>query len=1371
MAEAMLKDNNIKAEHMEVEEESNDDFDPAEYLDARMEMDPQDDSIELDEKVESKPEWVVDSTVPQGYMRRIFDNNVTVSPLGMPAVLAPDGGQYRSRVAALRTLIRRKASEQEIEEMLGCLEFEGWESHPLLPTTRWRFRKNQRDFHKTRVELLSENMVIFKSNKDAMNYAKKNFSEAIYIQLESFIDLMSVEMRMQSYEWKNGDSVPNGWKMRISEGPKAQKLFFLSPDGKSFPTRTAAFQYMVKENYDEDQIDQMKLKMVEHERWQYSGKVPSGWLLKDNKATGSKYQVIFMSREGQLLESFLKAYEYVRNQEGYSSLDLDLLQELSEDRSNENRLNGYQWVESKSLPSSWKIRSHVGKVERDYILSPTGKQFPCRRLAYMSMFEDNYSQDDIEIMRQFLMQEGWSTHKQLPNQKWLFSTKDDGRFLSDCGKYFKSFKKASEFIKQNFTEVEVSKLESLFDMESVRRRTVRYTWSQDKTVPDGWLTRESKGKRGASLFLLSPDGEQFQCRRLALTSLIKNGADKDEIENMRAMIHHEGYERSPLLPENWFYRDVSDTVYHIFTDTGDLYDSFFSVKEFMSNNDFPGDQISNMDKFEKAKLKSRQINCSKWEKNPYLPSGFMSRPRGHDLAILSPEGEQFSNRRTALQFMIKSGGYQEEEIQIMRDYMIEENWEEHSDLPRGWLIRNIKGSSTGLLFTREGDVLETQISGRQYMESNGYTEFDLSKLNQAFEDVNKRIKLTEAANEYDNQATNKSFDLPGWSLKYKNSTLQSLTSPSGVECSSRMEALQLMNREGYPDKDIKYSLTNMKIEGWKFSKLLPSFWMYKLRKLRSEDVFSYDIQFLSPVGQLFGTISEISQKIRSDSQFKDFDINMMEKYFSNIQNKVMNSGECWESDDRLPDGFRVRVHRGKIEKTFYLARDGSQFPSLKLLLVHMLESHYDVDDVRKVKDLMCEEDGYEESDLLPSHWIMKYVRSKFKNDSGIQVTLISNTGEVFKSFVTAIEMMKTNFSFTEADINNLKLLMTEKSNQKRRSLDIWQEDETLPVGWRFRKAVGTRTDKTLFLSPEGEQFQSRVTVLLHLINNNYPEDVVKVVRDSLHAEGFEMSGFLPKNWLFRSRSKSGYLTAVDFLSSDGQWLKSFSTVYKTIKDNKKYSQKDIDNMKKFMDLKGATRRKSSDFENTDTKKETKISRENRTEIKKEIKIEIEKEPSPNLLEKKSTFKKDIEIKKELSHSLQKKKSNTPISKVLWSKDSSVPSSWRVSEGENCKFFRDSEGRIFKSRRLALAQMISNQVKATDVKKMREGLGTEGWNRSSLLPPDWWYKASKDEKQSIEVITEDGGLLSDLKTIKDFIKEMHSSYNRKFVLFWKTVQKN
>ena len=1062
-------------EDIKLEDASTENFaiDPTEYLDARMEEDSQDDSIELDEMVDTRPEWVEDTTVPPGYKRRIFDNNIAISPLGIPAVLGPDGTQYRSRVSALRTLIRRKASKHDINEMLCCLKFEGWKSHELLATNRWRYRKHQREDHKTRVELMSEKSEIFKSNKDALKYVKNNFSKAKYIQLESFIDLMCVEMRLQSYNWVEDDSVPRGWKIRMVEGKKAQRLFILSPDGKSFQTRTAACQHMVRENFEDDEIDQMKLKMVEHERWEYSARVPFGWLLKEN--TGSKYQVSFMSREGEILESFLKANEYVKLHEGYSKLDLDLLQQLSEDISNENRIKGYQWVESNDLPKGWRFRSHIGKVERDFILSPEGKQFLCRRLAYMSMFEDDYSKEDIEIMRKFLIQEGWVCHKMLPNDNWLMSRKSDGLFLSDCGKMFKSFKQASEFIKQNCTETECGTFDSLFDMETVRKRTVRYTWSQDSTVPNGWLTRETRGKRGALLFLLSPDGEQFKSRRLALTSLIKDAADKDEIENMRAMIHHEGYERNSLLPANWFYRDVSDTAYHIYTETGDLYDSFSSVKEFMNTMDFSEDQISNMEKFEKEKLKSRKIN-------------------------------------------------------------------------------------------------------------------------------------------------------------------------------------------------------------------------------------------------------EIASK-------------------------------GWECDDRLPEGFKVRVHQGKIQKAFYLARDGSQFPSAKLLLIHMLEKEYHENEVRKVKDLMCEEDGYEESDLLPSHWIMKYVVTKFKNDMGLQVTLISNTGKIFKSFVTAIEMMKASQKYTESNILRLKQLMDEKTSFRRQSSIHWQMPDSLPPGWKQRAPAGSK--KEFFLSPRGHQFQSRKLALIHMIQEKYPEEYIELMRKSMHCEGFETNELFPAKWIVRYRFTASLDLTV--ISDEGNVFHSFSLVIDTIKDNKKYSQKDIDNIIKYIEIKRMARKKSSKIE---PKIESKLY--SQFEPKIESKLYSKFEPMKELR---------AEVKREPSTRHPKRMSNSINTTKVWSKVSSVPGSWSVLEAGNSKFFRDSEGRIFKSRRLALAHMISNQAKAGDIKRMREGLGGEGWSSSSLLPPDWWYKVSKDERQQMEVITEDGGLLTDLKTIKGFIKEIHSSYNRKFGLFLKTVLKN
>ena len=65
--------------------------------------------------------------------------------------------------------------------------------------------------------------------------------------------------------------------------------------------------------------------------------------------------------------------------------------------------------------------------------------------------------------------------------------------------------------------------------------------------------------------------------------------------------------------------------------------------------------------------------------------------------------------------------------------------------------------------------------------------------------------------------------------------------------------------------------------------------------------------------------------------------------------------------------------------------------------------------------------------------------------------------------------------------------------------------------------------------------------------------------------------------------------------------------------------------------------------------------------------------------------------------------------------------------EVARFFA-TKWKDFKSRRLALAHMIGSQSKAGDIKRMRRGLGDEGW----------WYKCSMDEKQ-IKVITDHHGL--------------------------------
>merc|ERR1712197_74958 len=130
---------------------------------------------------------------------------------------------------------------------------------------------------------------------------------------------------------------------------------------------------------------------------------------------------------------------------------------------------------------------------------------------------------------------------------------------------------------------------------------------------------------------------------------------------------------------------------------------------------------------------------------------------------------------------------------------------------------------------------------------------------------------------------------------------------------------------------------------------------------------------------------------------KDFDTASMVTYFSNMQEKVKSNKEDWEEDDRLPAGFRRRVHSGRVDKTFYLSRDGTQFGSLKLLLVHMYQEKYEAAEIKKIKELMYDE-GFKENEYLPDGWLIRYTftdKSMKDSHSFSSLVIITDKGQIF----------------------------------------------------------------------------------------------------------------------------------------------------------------------------------------------------------------------------------------------------------------------------------------------------------------------------------------------------------------------------------------
>ena len=128
-------------------------------------------------------------------------------------------------------------------------------------------------------------------------------------------------------------------------------------------------------------------------------------------------------------------------------------------------------------------------------------------------------------------------------------------------------------------------------------------------------------------------------------------------------------------------------------------------------------------------------------------------------------------------------------------------------------------------------------------------------------------------------------------------------------------------------------------------------------------------------------------------------------------------------------------------------------------------------------------ENFEENVNLPAGWL--YKESSAKNSNGIYVivTIITKKGVIHESVLSVFEMMKSKPTYDENDAQRLKPLMDEKSSIRRQKLEIWNDDKSLPIGWKMRKTTG-KVAKMYYLAPNGNQSESRRSALIHMIKAN-----------------------------------------------------------------------------------------------------------------------------------------------------------------------------------------------------------------------------------------------------------------------------------------------
>jgi hypothetical protein len=77
----------------------------------------------------------------------------------------------------------------------------------------------------------------------------------------SFIDIQTVKLLSLRYDWSATDeTVPLGRESRLG----GRTHWFLSPDSQQFHNRRAGLAYMVKEEFEQEEVEEMR-QMLRHE--------------------------------------------------------------------------------------------------------------------------------------------------------------------------------------------------------------------------------------------------------------------------------------------------------------------------------------------------------------------------------------------------------------------------------------------------------------------------------------------------------------------------------------------------------------------------------------------------------------------------------------------------------------------------------------------------------------------------------------------------------------------------------------------------------------------------------------------------------------------------------------------------------------------------------------------------------------------------------------------------------------------------------------------------------------------------------------------------------------------------------------------------
>ena len=1083
---------------------------------------------------------------------------------------------------------------------------------------------------------------IFHSDKNGKYKAEKEEKE------DEGVQEVQESSKGVRYIWRSEKGLPPGWMVRKTG---FEKEFLKGPDStEHFNGRKQALVHMIFSGYPEEDKAKMRESM-KAQGWNSSEKLPSGWIFRVRNRTGRyvngrrvvENSAVFLSPEGAFFKSTKNAIGFLETSTTYTNEDVCKLQGLMADMSNEGRTKSSCWEESVELPKGWRIKRR-GDTGIDLFMAPNGQSFMGGCNAVKFLATNIFPEDAIHTMRKYLVDNcGWSFSPQLP-EGWMLRDTSKGQqsrvwFLSDKGHKTESYKEAMELMRLECTAADVAKLQQMIDTKMEARRLSSNAWREEPGLPRGWKMRDMGEERRYREYFLAPDGKQLIGAMATLQHMV---ADKsgEVVEEMREFMVLKGWQRSENLPPGWIFRDrhVRGGVVTIITEEGKVFESYLKAKEHL---ELQGDNkgVIKIDMLIQENSRLRRLkSINKDEIDGNLPKGWKMRKVNHIEYFVLPDGQEIRGLVQAFQHIVKAGS-SEELLDTMRSFMVANGWKKSVNLPHGWILKaRVKHGDHMSILSRDGILFTSFLGLKEFMLKESFDQEDIDRVDLLTEEMLRKRRLN-----------NPSQSLPmGWTTNTIGSKQLFIDLEGRQFLSSRL-ALKEMWSRGLPDEDLAMTREVLKQNEWKTSKHLPKDWMYKEK--------SGSIRYLKENGDLLNGGVEawiVMNNEKSTEEIEAFRV-FLEK--QKVDTRVKNSS--WNKDDpTIPAGWSSKF--GKSKK-FFLSPDGSQFQSRIAILQQMLKGSFSSDQVDEMRDLTSHE-GWERSQYLPFNWIFKQTWT----ETGSDISILSEEGDLIKGYKFAEIYMEEKMKYDASDIANLKLLMEDNRRVRRLGRPVtqiqasafsWQEgDSSLPKGWKMRK-VGS---KSAFLSPDGQQFLNRVTILQYMIQENYTEDRIDEMRELTSHEGWERSKLLPHNWIFRraGNDKKRGCRDVSILSAEGYVLRSYKGAKDFMEETPGYNHIDLANIR------------SLELENAKAWR-------------------LSKSPEGAIPE-----------------------------------DCYVPPTWQYKLSGKKTIFITTDGSLLTTRRLALQHLVTQGGSGQEVARMRDSLVLEGWLEDELLPHDWRFKPHK-----------------------------------------------